>query len=189
MNKAFVFLFFALFLGVLPSYAKNELHVFLPGLQYRYEDNQDQIRKNQRYDNYNIAGIIYDDYLVGIEYNQFKQESGNASLNVNYKFQEINLYAGYFFYSKLLNSENSIVLDVGPAIYLGQNKIIADTYLAGNSVRNQGENNLAVAASMQGTLRIKFVLIQADIRYAYSRVYQPSYTPIYGARIGFRIEL
>lgn len=183
-----IFILFVFFAGVMAQ-AKNELHFFLPGMQFRFEDDQEQVRKNHRYQNYNISGIIFDDYLVGLEFNQFKQSSGNSSLGVTQKFREFNLYAGYFFYSQLVDSKRSIVLDLGPNLYLGQNYFDTETYLGSSVVEAKGEPNFVFAAGFQGTLRIKFIMLQADFRYAYSRVYQPSYTPIYGVRLGFRIAL
>ena len=167
----------------------NEIQIFVPGLQFRYENDADQTIKNRQYANYNLSAIIFDDYLIGGEFNQRSDESGNAALNIKTEFQEFNLYAGYFIYSKLLNEEYKIVFDIGPVAYLGQNRTTVETNLGASSDQSESEDSLVYGLGAQATLRLSALIIQGESRYAYSRSYEPGYTPVYGVRIGFRIGL
>jgi hypothetical protein len=167
----------------------NEIHIFAPGLQFRYENDSDQTIKNRQYSNYNLAAVIFDDYMIGAEFNQNSTESGNTSLNIKTEFQEFNLYGGYFVYSKLLHEEYKIIFDIGPVAYLGQNRTTVETTLGNVSDQSAGEGNLVYGLGLQATLRLSALLFQAESRYAYSRSYEPSYTPVYGVRVGFRIGL
>jgi hypothetical protein len=167
----------------------NEIHIFVPGLQFRYENDSDQTVQNRQYANYNLAAIIFDDYMIGGEFNQRLEGSGNTSLNIKTEFQEFNLYAGYYIYSKLLNDEYKVVFDIGPVGYIGQNRTSVETHLGSASDQSVSENNLVYGLGLQATLRLSALIIQGETRYAYSRSYEPSYTPIYGIRLGFRIGL
>lgn len=188
MNKFFLILFgFMMTAGSLAS--ANEIHIFAPGYQMRYENDEDQTIKNRQYTNYNLAAVIFDDYLIGGEFNQRSSESGNVALNIKTEYQEFNLYAGYFIYSKLLNDEYKVVFDIGPVGYIGQNRTTVETTVGSFTAQSNGEDNLVYAVGLQATLRLSALIIQAESRYAYSRSYEPSYTPVYGVRLGFRIGL
>ena len=188
MIRHYVNLFFLVFvLFSQRTMAENELHLFAPGLQYRFENDSDQSTKNRRYDNYNIAGIIFDDYLIGAELNLYDQETSSGSLKISENFQEENLYFGYFFYSKMFNEKYKIALDLGPVVYIGQNHSTVETTIGSASQKSEGENNLVYGLGLQATLRLSYVLLQPEIRYATARSYQPGSVPIYGVRLGFRI--
>lgn len=187
MNR-FPLLFLAFIGFFFPRSEAAEIHLFLPGLQYRYENGSDQMITNHQYQNYNIAGIIFKDYLVGFEMNQFQQDSSSGSISIEEKFQEFSFYAGYFVLSQLLNEEYKIIFDLGPVAYFGQSRSTVETTIGGApSVKSVGEANITYSGGVQGTLRIGYVLIQPEARYAYSRASQPTWVPIYGARLGFRI--
>ncbi|MBC7458241.1 MAG: hypothetical protein H7235_08190 [Bdellovibrionaceae bacterium] len=171
------------------SAAANELHIFAPGYQMRYENDSDQTIKNRQYANYNLSAVVFDDYMIGAEFNQRSDKSGNAALNIKTEFQEFNLYAGYFIYSKLLNEEYKIVFDIGPVAYLGQNRTTVETNLGSVSDQSASQDNLSYGLGLQATLRLSALIVQAESRYAYSRSYEPGYTPVYGIRLGFRIGL
>jgi hypothetical protein len=167
----------------------GEIHIFLPGTQYRFENDKDQAISNRKYQNYNLAGIVFQNYLIGAEFNEYKQDSSSGSILITEEFQEFNLYAGYFVLSELLNEEYKVIFDLGPVGYVGQSRSTVQTNVGTASEQSIGENNLTYALGVQATLRIGFFLIQPDIRYAYSRMNSPSWVPAYGARVGFRIGL
>lgn len=189
INKILLIFFAALMTLNLDRAFANELQIFAPGLQFRYEDDSDQSIKNRQYANYNLAAIIFDDYMIGGEFNQRAEQSGNTALNIKTQFQEFNLYAGYFVYSKLLNEDYKISFDLGPVGYLGQNRTTVLTTLGSVSDQSKSQDNLNYGLGVQATLRLSAFIIQSEARYAYSRSYQPSYTPIFGLRMGFRIGL
>ena len=189
MNKILLIFFITLVTLNLNRAFANELQIFVPGLQSRYEDDSDQSIKNRQYANYNLAAIIFGDYLIGGEFNQRAEQSGNTALNIKTEFQEFNLYAGYFIYSKLLDEDYKISFDLGPVGYLGQNRTSVKTTLGSVSDQSKSEDNLTYGLGAQATLRLSAFIMQAETRYAYSRSYQPSYTPIFGLRMGFRIGL
>ncbi len=168
---------------------KHEIHIFIPGLQYRYENDPDQSIKNRRYDNYNLAGLIFQKYLVGLEFNEFEQTTSSGTLSLHAKFQEYNLYIGYNIYSTLLYEPYHIYVDLNPVAYIGQNRATVETKLNSISQQSIGENNLTLGVGLQSSLRIGFMIIQPEIRYMTSRSYEPTYVPVYGVRIGFRIGL
>lgn len=167
----------------------HEFHVFVPGLQYRFENDQDQGISNRQYRNYNLAAIIFTRYLIGAEFDEYQQESSSGSIHIKAQFQEFNLYLGYLLYSKLLSAEYKVIFDIGSVAYIGQNRTTVETRLNSISQQSVGEDNLSYALGAQATLRAGFFIIQPEVRYAYSRSYEPSYVPVFGGRIGFRIGL
>lgn len=186
MNKFLIWIIINL-LGIV-AFA-NELQIFVPTTQYRYENDKDQLVLNRKYQNYNLAAVIFNDYLVGVEFNHYKQDSQSGSILITEKFQEFNLYAGYYVFSKLLNNEYKIIFDLGPVAYIGQSRSTVETVIGSSSDLSVGENNMTFSAGGQATLRIAFMLIQPEIRYGYSRASSPNWVPMYGARVGFRIGL
>lgn len=188
MNRA-LFIILSLLMMNSAQASANELHIFAPGMQFRFENDSDQTVKNRQYRNYNLSAVVFDDYMIGGEFNQRSDNSGNEALNIKTEFQEFNLYAGYFIYSKLLDEGYKIVFDLGPVGYIGQNRTTVETNLGSVSDQSASEDNLVYGLGLQGTLRLSALIIQVESRYSYSRSYQPSYTPVYGARLGFRIGL
>jgi hypothetical protein len=183
----FLSAFLVFFLFANQNTQAAEVHIFLPGIQYRYENDKDQSISNRRYQNFNLAGIIFSDYLIGAEFNEFKQQTSSGSISITEKFQEFNLYAGYFVYSVKLNDEYKIFFDLGPVGYIGQSRSTVETNVGSLSQQSIGEDNLTVALGVQATLRIAFLILQPEMRYAYSRSSQPNYVPAFGGRLGFRI--
>lgn len=168
---------------------RHEIHIFLPGIQYRYENDPDQSLKSRRYDNYNLAGVFYQRLVVGLEFNEFKQTTASGNLSAEVRFQEFNVYAGYNVFSKLLHEAYHIYFDINPVGYIGQNRSTVETKLNTVSQQSIGEDNITVGLGLQTSLRIGFLIIQPEVRYMYSRSYEPSYVPVYGVRLGFRIGL
>lgn len=183
MNKI---LFFILAVFVASNAWANEVQVFIPGYQIRYENDEDQSIRNRNYENYNLA-VVYDKYLLGAEFNKNETESTSGAIALTTKYQEYNLYAGYLLLTHTLHEDYKISVETGPLIFLGQNRATVQTTVGTVSEQSVGEDNLNIALGAQGSLRINFLIVQADLRYAYSRSYEPSYVVIYGLRIGLRI--
>lgn len=182
-----IFLFFLVLALFSKAAIANEMHIFIPGLQFRYENGQGQDTDYQRYNNYNLAAVVFSDYMVGLEFNELKNRSQNGSVTINSEFQEFNIYGGYYFYSQILNYDFKVILDLGPTVYIGQNRTTVETNVSETSIQSIGENNLVWGAGLQATLRVNYFIFQPEVRVAYSRNYQPSPVYIYGLRAGFRL--
>jgi hypothetical protein len=186
MNRFLLFIFIVCNLFSVASVA-NEVHIFLPGLQYRFENDSNQSVDYRRYTNYNLAAVIFDDYLLGIEFDEYSHRSESGSIQITNHFQEFNVYAGWYFYSKIMSKDYKIILDLGPTVYMGQNRTTVLTEFNSVTDHSIGETNLVLGIGVQATLRINYFVIQPEIRMAQSRDYQPGTVTLFGLRAGFRV--
>ena len=104
-----------------------DLNLYLPGLQFRFEDGADQTRSLKNGYGFNLRYEISKTYLFGIEYNVSSEKSGNTSLSIVRDFTEVNLSAGYLIYKTDVANYSSVQF-YGQA-FLGQNKSTIKTKL------------------------------------------------------------
>ncbi len=189
MSRAYFKILFILILSCAGKSFATDLHLFLPGLQYRYENDSNQALDNRRYDNYNIGVVIFKDYYIGFEFDEYQQTTGLGSLQIKQKLQEYQIYGGYFIYSKEINSDHKVFFDVGPILGIGQNKATVQSNFGNASSQSNGENNLVLSLGLQATLRVGYFLLQPEVKYSTSRVYQPESVLINAIRLGININL
>jgi hypothetical protein len=192
MNKLF-FLFTLVFVSVLSAKeiaapeSDYKLNLYLPGLQFRYEDNSDQSRAMKN--GYSLRGAIEfkNSYLLGLEYNLNSEKSGNSSLSIARDFSEVNAVMGYQFLEYSILKKRSFGLyGMG---YLGQNKSKIKTELLGNTTIDESAAELTYGAGVLAALKLNYFLIEFETRMLVSKSYEPQTISVSDLRLGFQIEL
>ncbi len=193
-----VLILFCLFFTV-RSFSKNEsvihttvenavnLNLYLPGLQFRFQDGMDQSRSIKTGYSLNMSVDFYQLYMLGIEYNIQSEKSGNSSLSLSRDMSEINLAAGYrFLQISIADRRQFNLLAVG---YLGQNQNKIKTELLGNSVTDQSEAEITYGLGLVAQAQLNYLLLELDTRMMSSKSYEPQTISVTDLRIGFQIPL
>lgn len=192
MNKLF-FLFTLVFVSVLSAKeiaapeSDYKLNLYLPGLQFRYEDNSDQSRAMKN--GYSLRGAIEfkNSYLLGLEYNLNSEKSGNSSLSIARDFSEVNAVMGYQFLEYSILKKRSF--DLYGMGYIGQNKSKIKTELLGNITIDESAAELTYGAGVLAALKLNYFLIEFETRMLVSKSYEPQTISVSDLRLGFQIEL
>ena len=172
-----------------PLIEKNnfDLNLYLPSLQFRYEDGQDQTRLLKSGYSLSLAAEIKAVYIVGLEYNLQSEKTGNSSLSIARDFSEVNLVAGYNAYQIPFVEKNRIsFFGVG---YLGQNKNKITTQLLGVSSIDQSTSELCYGLGIIVQLKLKLFLIELGTRVLTSKSYEPKTVSVTDLRLGFQLEI
>ncbi len=172
-----------------PLIEKNnfDLNLYLPSLQFRYEDGQDQTRLLKSGYSLSLAAEIKAIYIFGLEYNLQSEKTGNSSLSIARDFSEVNLVAGYNAYQIPFVEKNRIsFFGVG---YLGQNKNKITTQLLGVSSIDQSTSELCYGLGIIVQLKLKLFLIELGTRVLTSKSYEPKTVSVTDLRLGFQLEI
>lgn len=193
MNK---FLVVLIFLWASVSFTKEmtvnkvrdlKLDIYLPSIQFRYEDAADQSRSLKNGYGISLNLEINSQYLLGIEYNIQSEKSGNSSASINRDFSEVNAVAGYKL-QQIQLAEGNAVSFYGMA-YLGQNKSKIKTELLGLVTEDESKPELSYGLGALAQLKFKLFLIEIDTRMMSSKSYEPRTVNVTNLRVGFQIEI
>lgn len=176
-------------LGPLTSQARAlELNFYVPSTQIRYEYNDKQEMKVQKYYNYNLSAFLFDRVLVGIDFNTRKYETGNGtSLVIENNFYEATAQLGYALYSAQLVDNEEVFFDVGPLVSLGANKFITKTTLNADSQVNESVQQATFGGGVFSQFRLFPLIFQLNAHYMRSDAYLPTTVPNLTFRAGFRL--
>ena len=163
------------------------LQVYLPGLQVRYEDGPDQEKNFCNYDHYAISGM-FENFLVGLEYDTKKESSGNSSLALNTESKEIDLLFGYSFvrynFGRLPSDLSIELLGFGVA---GQLQTDVKTTLLGQPTDNSA-SEATLGAGLMGLVRYGYFIFAIDSRLMRSQAYSPNSVSVSTAQLGANIR-
>ena len=164
-----------------------DLNLYLPGLQFRFEDGSDQSRSLKNGYGLNLGLEISKKYLLGLEYNILNEKNGNASLSIAREFTELNLAAGFLIYKIDLALESSLQF-FGQA-FLGQNKNTLKTELLGTTTIDESAPETSYGLGALARFQIKMFMLECGTRMSTSKSYEPTSVSVTDLRFGFQISL
>ncbi len=164
-----------------------DLNLYLPGLQFRFEDGSDQSRSLKNGYGLNLGLEIYKKYLLGFEYNILNEKNGNASLSIAREFTELNVMAGFLIYKFDLAPESTLQF-FGQA-FLGQNKNILKTELLGSTTIDESAPEMTYGLGALARFQIKMFMLECGTRMSTSKSYEPTSVSVTDLRVGFQINL
>lgn len=163
------------------------LNLYLPGLQFRFEDGSDQSRSLKNGYGLNLGLEVSKKYLLGLEYNILNEKNGNASLSIAREFTELNVTAGFLIYKIDLATESSLQF-FGQA-FLGQNKNILKTELLGTTTIDESAPEMSYGLGALARFQIKMFMLECGTRMSTSKSYEPTSVSVTDLRAGFQISL
>lgn len=164
-----------------------DLNLYLPGLQFRFEDGSDQSRSLKNGYGLNLGLQLSKKYLLGFEYNILNEKNGNASLSIAREFTEMNLSAGFLIYKIDLAPESSLQF-FGQA-FLGQNKNILKTELLTTTSIDESAPEMSYGLGALARFQIKMFILECGTRMSTSKSYEPTSVSVTDLRVGFQISL
>ncbi len=169
------------------NHSDYQLNLYLPTLQFRYEDSANQSRLLKTGYSLNLALEIQSQFITGLEYNIQNENTGNLSSSIARDFSELNLSVGYKVFGIHLAEKNQLsFFGVG---YLGQNKNKIKTELLGTSSVDESTSELSYGLGLLAQLRLNIFLIELDTRMMSSHSYEPQTVSVSDLRVGFLFEL
>lgn len=182
MNLKLIALFFLL-LSVHVS-AQTNLQIYVPGIQWRFEESSDQATDIRDYTHY-AAHLMYDKILTGIEYNTFEDSSGNTSLNVKSTVKEWNVILGYsllkYEFQNVTSNTNIELIAEG---FVGKNKTVVKTSLLGSEQTDESEEQSVLGAGGVMLFRIDYFIAALDSRWMQSNAYTPNSISVTTFKLG-----
>ncbi len=190
--KKFAFIFSLIItVNVFAKYKTAEsgfdLNLYLPTLQFRFQDGMDQSRSIKTGYSLNASVNIEQKYMLGIEYNIQSEKSGNSSLSINRNFSEINLIAGFNFLQIYISEVHKF--NLWGTGYLGQNSNKIKTELFGQATTDQSEAETTYGVGVLAQMKLNFLLFEIDTRMMSSKSYEPQIMSVTDLRFGFQIPL
>lgn len=170
-----------------PAAAEMELNLYLPGLQFRFEDGADQSRSLKSGYSLNFGLEFSKKYLLGLEYNILNEKNGNASLSIAREFTEVNLSAGFSVYKIELTPESQ--LQFYAVAFLGQNKNTLKTELLGSTTIDESAPEMTYGLGAMARFQIKMFMLECGTRMSTSKSYEPTSVNVTDLRVGFQISL
>ncbi len=169
------------------THSDYQLNLYLPTLQFRYEDSANQSRLLKTGYSLNLALEIQNQFITALEYNIQNEKTGNSSLSITRDFSELNLSAGYKVFRINMTEKNQLsFFGVG---YLGQNKNKIKTELLGTSSVDESAPEISYGLGALAQLKLNIFLIEIDTRMMSSRSYEPQTVSVTDLRVGFLFEL
>ena len=189
-NNLFVFLLATL--AGLTSFSKPKeslniaLNLYLPGVDFRYQDNMDQTQSLKPGLIYAVAAQLQDQFYLGLSYYSQTESSGNNSLSVESKSTDLTSMWGCKLYQNKFESE--IDLGVFAVGYLGFNETRVTTQLLSqlDSVTTGQKSILGLGALLQ--LSYKSMLLEIDTAWMSSENYNPNSMSQSHIKLGYQIK-
>jgi hypothetical protein len=190
-NKNLKLAILPLLFWVLPAWAQFEVAPdryvdLLPlQLQNRYEDSSAQERTNRQYQAYTL-GLQFSIFRMEVEYNQFYDKTGGASLKVEQTIKEYNLGLGYRVY-QLISDDRRLTFNIFGKLWLGQTQTTVDTTFAGTLTEDVSDKENVLGAGASALVRISYFIAEADFRFLNSKNMNPQTVPVFGVKVGATI--
>ena len=188
INKNLKLGFLSLLFWSLPTWAQFEVAPdryidLLPlQLQNRYEDSSAQERTNRQYQAYTL-GVQFSIFRMEVEYNQFYDKTGGASLKVEQTIQEYDLGLGYRVY-QLISDDRRLTFNVFGKLWFGQTQTTVDTTFAGIQTQDVSDKENVLGAGASALLRISYFIAEVDFRFLNSKNMTPQTVPVFGVKVG-----
>lgn len=164
-----------------------DLNLYLPGLQFRFEDGSDQSRSLKNGYGLNLGLEISKKYLLGLEYNILNEKNGNASLSIAREFTELNLSAGFSVYKIELTPDSQ--LQFYAVAFLGQNKNTLKTELLATTTIDESAPEMSYGLGALARFQIKMFMLECGTRMSTSKSYEPTSVSVTDLRVGLQISL
>lgn len=184
-------------LFLIPSIVLAEVQVFLPGIQMRFQDTLHQARESVYYKNYSV-NYQMQSYILGLEYSQYSEDSGNSSLKVESQTDEWLMMAGYSFYTWIIDRsivqaiENKKNVSIKETlrfefflhVVLGktQTQVKTSVVNASTTQKTDWDDVVGLGAAIQ--FKIGYFLTSLDSYYLQSKDFSPNFVPVTTLKIG-----
>jgi hypothetical protein len=162
------------------------INFYLPSLQFRFQDGMDQSRSLKTGYSLSLSTEFQHQYMLGLEYNIFSEDSGNQSLSIDRSFTELNLVTGYKFIQ--FNLDVSKKINLWAAGYLGQNKDKIKTELLGSTSTDTSAAEFTYGLGVIAQVKLNFFLLEIGTRILSSKSYEPQTVSVSDLRAGFQFN-
>lgn len=181
-------LFVSLLLSTLVAQAQNEIQIYAPGFQFRYEEGSDQAIDLRGYSHYAI-NYMYQNFLLGLEHNTLQDNSGSTALGVKSKMKEWNLLAGVSLakmdFKSLTPDTNIEILLFG---VVGRSTAEIETSINGLAQTSNSDPESVLGLGGLILFRLDYIIVGVDTRYMQSKAYQPNSVSVTSFKLGANFD-
>lgn len=183
-----IFIFLSLLFSVITAHAQHEVQIYIPGLQFRYEETSEQSIDLRDYTHYALS-YMYKGLLLGLEHNQLQDKSGSSSLGVKTQMKEWNLLVGASVFKLELKN---LTADTNVEFVLfgvaGQSKAEIETTLIGQTQKSTSEPEAVAGLGGMILFRLDYFIAGLDARYMQSKAYQPNAVSVTSFKLGANFD-
>ena len=180
------------FLGISFStcavFAQHELQIYVPGIQYRYEEGSDQNLDLRNYTHYSV-NYMFEKIVLGIEHNTNQDNTGSASLGVKSSAKEWNALLGYSLAKlELKDVTPNTNLEIALFALAGKTKTEVETALNGISQSNTSEEQSVLGVGGVIFFRLDYFIAGFDTRMMQSSAYLPKSVSVTTIKLGINFR-
>lgn len=162
-----------MFSSLLVSAQNNEVQIYVPGIQLRYEEGSDQHIDVRSYTHYAI-NYMYQSFLFGTEYNTSKNNTGSSSLGVKTEVKEWNALLGYSLAKlEFKNLTPNTNIEISGFVLAGNIQSEIETSLNGQQQTDSSESQSVVGVGGLVFFRLDYFIAGFDGRIMQSDAYIP----------------
>ncbi|AZZ37816.1 hypothetical protein CIK05_13735 [Bdellovibrio sp. qaytius] len=183
---------FLVFLGLSFStslaLAQHELQIFVPGVQFRYEEGSDQQLDLRSYTHY-AANYMYESVLLGVEYNTNEDNTGMTSLGVRSKNKEWNGLLGYSLAKlEFQNVARNTNIEILGFVLAGKTEADITTSLNGQAKTNTSEAQSVFGVGGLIFFRLDYFIAGLDTRMMQSSAFLPKSVFVNTIKLGVNFK-
>ena len=176
--------FALLFISTSIALAQHEVQVYVPGIQFRYEEGSDQHLDLRNYTTYSI-NYMYDKFLLGVEHNTNQENSGGTALGVKSSAKEWNAILGYSLAKlELTGVTRNTNLEIVLFALAGSTATEIETSLNGVSQPSTSESQGVVGLGGTVFFRLDYFVAGFDTRVMQSEAYLPKSVSVSTIKLG-----
>lgn len=177
-----------IFLSLNASAQNNEVQIYVPGMQFRYEEGSDQHIDLRSYTHYAI-NYMYQSFMLGIEHNTLEDNTGSTSLGVKSKIKEWNVLAGFSLAKLELNNLTpNTNIEILGFVLAGKNQNEIETALNGQSQTDVSEEQSVLGVGGLVFFRLDYFIAGFDTRLMQSSAYQPKSVSVSTVKLGINFN-
>lgn len=177
-------IFAAVFISSNLALAQHELQIYVPGIQFRYEEGADQHLDIRNYTTYSV-NYMFDRFLLGFEYNTNQENSGGTALGVKSSAKEVNALLGFSLAKlELQGVTPNTNLEIVAFALAGSTKTEIETSLNGVTQPNTSESQSVLGLGGAVFFRLDYFIAGLDTRMMQSEAYLPKSVSVSTIKLG-----
>lgn len=166
--------------------ADNYIDVLPLQSQFRYEDTVNQSKDYVTYQSFGAA-IQVMKFRLGLDYSHHRDQTGNASYNVEARSKDFILAGGYQLY--VIESASSLRLDIFANALMGVSEAEVSTTLLGTTTTAVGDQNPIFGLGAAAVGRYKMLILEIDISALNSKGFSPTTVFTTQAKVGLSFSI
>lgn len=166
--------------------ADNYIDILPLQSQFRYEETVNQSKDYVTYQSFGAA-IQVSKFRLGLDYSYHRDQTGNASYNVEARTKDFILSGGYQVF--MIESQSLLRLDIFANALMGVSEAEVNTTLLGATTKAVGDQNPIFGLGAAAVGRYKIMILEIDVSALNSKGFSPTTVFTTQAKVGLSFSI